>query len=211
MRFAASILIASVLAAPAMAFTPERAGIMVDAVRANGCSMVGQEAPGALEPLGLESVEVQTFVDVLYSAELVTLSDDMQTLVLSEALCLAEGDEAMAMIVAAFEAGETELSRWEPDFDPARGAELVGIIRNNDCGLSDEQAGEILPDQGFDPEITRDIVALMLETDLAEISNDGFAVTLSDALCSADSATDTATLTQAIADWTATNSVEGSE
>ncbi|WP_323036509.1 hypothetical protein [Pararhodobacter sp.] len=211
MRRAAPILIASLLAAPALAFTPERAGIMVDAVRANGCTMAGSEAPGALEPLGLESVEVQTFVDVLFNAELVTLSEDMQTLSLSEALCASEGDAAMAMIVTAFEAGETDLRPWQPEFAPERGAALVAILRANDCTMTDQQAGEILPDQGFDPVITRDIVTLMLETDLATVSDDGQSVGLSPVLCAADPATDTATIAQALTAWTEANAVEESQ
>lgn len=208
MRLLAPLLIASLFAMPALAFTPERAGIMVDAVRANGCSMAGADAPAALEPLGLESLEVQTFVDVLFSAELVTLSEDMQTLTLSEALCASGGDAAMAMIVTAFEASETELRPWQPEFEPARAADLVAIIRGNDCSMSDQQAGEILPDQGFDPIITRDIVTLMLETDLATVRDDGLSVSLSAELCAADPATDAATLAQAIETWTGTNTVE---
>lgn len=211
MKFAAPFLIASLLAAPALAFTPERAGIMVDAVRANGCSMAGSDAPGALEPLGLDAMEVQTFVDVLYQAELVTLSEDMQTLQLSEALCAVDGDAAMALIVTAFEASETELVPWSPEFEPARGAELVAIIRNNDCGMSDQQAGEMLPDLGFDPGITRDIVTLMLETDLATVAEDGMSVALIPMLCDADPAGDADVLAQALAAWNEGNAVEAGQ
>lgn len=211
MRFSAPILAAPVLAVcllatPALAFTPERAGMMVDAVRANGCQMAGEEAPGALEPLGLEAVEVQAFVDLLYEADLVTISDDMQTLRLSEPLCTAQGDAAMAMIVTAFEGQEAELRPWTPDFEPARGAELVAVLRGNDCGMTDQQAGEMLPGLGFDPVITRDIVTLMLETELASVSDDGAAVMLSESLCAAAPDGDAAALEAALAEWTARHS-----
>jgi len=211
LRFAVTLLASCLLAAPAAAFTPERAGIMVDAVRANDCRMSGAEAPDALQPLGLESVEVQTFVDVLFTAGLVTLSEDMEDLILAEPLCLAESDASMALIVAAFEGQEAELQPWAPDFDPARGAELIAIIRGNDCEMTDAQAGDILPDQGFGPGITRDIVTLLMETGMASVSADGSAVGLSPALCAADPADDAAVLTDALSAWNETNSEAGGD
>lgn len=209
MRVAASLLVASLFATPALAFTPERAGIMVDAVRANGCQMSGAEAPGALEPLGLEAVEVQAFVDVLFEAGLVTISEDMQNLVLSETLCTADNPASLALVLAAFEGQEAQLRPWRPEFEPARGADLVAIIRANDCAMTDQQAGEILPDQGFDPVITRDIVTLMLETGLAAIAEDGASVSLAADLCGADGTADAAALEAALAEWIARSAAPG--
>jgi len=204
-KFAAPLIAVVLLATPAAAFTPERAGIMVDAVRANGCEMVGSEAPAALEPLGLDAVEVESFVDVLYGAELVTLSEDMQTLSLAEGLCAAEGDAAMAMIVAAFAAQETELRPWRPEFSPERGADLIAIIRGNACAMTDQQAAEILPGHDFDPVVTRDIVSLLIEDELANVSADGVAITLSPELCAADPVTDVATVQTVLTNWAAAN------
>jgi len=99
------------VAAPALAFTPERAALMVDAVRANGCMMTGDQAEGMLAPLGLGGDEVQAFVDTLFGGALITLSEDFDTLTLSEALCAVEGDESLALITAAFVAQEAEESR----------------------------------------------------------------------------------------------------
>lgn len=195
------ILSASLLAAPALAFSPERAGIMVDAVRANGCQMAGSEASGALEPLGLDAIEVQSFVEVLYAADLVTLSDDSELLILSEGLCAADADAAMEMIVAAFAAQELGLEPWRPDFEPARGAALIGILRDNDCAMTDEQAAVILPGQDFSPELTRDIVSLLLDVGLADVSPDAASVRLGDDLCNADAAQDLAVIDQALASW----------
>lgn len=205
MKGIALTLAVGLLATPLVAFTPERAAMMVDAIRANGCAMTGDEAPAALEPLGLDAVEVQSFVDILFSSDLVTMSPDMGTLTLGEGLCAAQGEAATAMIVAAFDAVGIDLTPWTPDFDPARGADLVAIIRENDCAMSDEQAGEILPDRDFAPGITRDIVSLMIEYDLADVSPDGSAVVLSDALCGGDPAGDAAVLADALTRWAADN------
>lgn len=206
MKLARAILVSTALATgvsalPALAFSPERAGLMVDAVRANGCQMAGSEASGALEPLGLDAIEVQSFVDVLHAADLVTLSDDSETLMLSEALCAAEGDAAMQMLVAAFAAQELGLQPWRPDFEPARGAALIAILRDNDCAMTDAQAAEILPGHDFSPDLTRDIVALLLDVGLAEVSPDAASVRLGDDLCAADAAQDLAAIEQALVAW----------
>lgn len=204
----AVLLAASLSASPVQAFTPERAGIMVDAVRANGCQMAGNEAAAALEPLGLDSLEVQTFVDVLFAAQLVTLSPDFSTLMLSDELCIADPAVAMPLIVAAFEQQEIGLEPWRPDFDPARGADLISIIRENGCALTDQQAGEILPGQDFSPDMTRDIVTLMIDADLAFVSPDGASVNLSADLCSAAVEGDTQVLATAISNWNAAQADE---
>ncbi len=204
MRLAAPLAVIALtagLSAPAAAFSPERAAILVDAVRDNGCEMAGQQAPAALEPLGLDAIEVQSFVDILYGAELVRVSDDLEHLILSEQLCTAQGSDSMALIVSAFASQEATLQPWEPDFTPARGAEFVAVLRDNDCGMSDAQAGDILPGHGFSPEISRDIVTVMLEGGLADLSEDASQVNLSAPLCAADPVDDSATLEAALAAW----------
>lgn len=212
MKPAAALLGLALLAAtPASAYTPERAGMLVDALRANACSMTADEAPDALGPLGLDPIEVQMFVDVLYAAELVSISDDQQVLALSEPLCAATGDAAMAMIVAAFEAQEAELQPWSPDVDPETGALMVDAIRRNACAMSDTQAAETLPELGISPELSRDLVALLLDMELASISDDGFVLRLEPALCAANPAADAATIAAALEAWIADHTAEGSE
>lgn len=209
---AASLALIAGLAAPAAAFSPERAAILVDAVRDNGCEMAGQQAPAALEPLGLDAIEVQSFVDILYGADLVRVSDDLEHLILSDQLCAAQGEDSMALIVSAFASQEALLQPWEPDFTPARGAEFVAVLRGNDCGMSDAQAGDILPGHGFTPEVSRDIVTVMLEGGLANLSEDASQVNLSAPLCAADPAEDTATLEAALAAWhAAQDDMDGQE
>ncbi|MCB1345668.1 MAG: hypothetical protein H6900_11205 [Rhodobacter sp.] len=188
-------------AAPASAFTPERAAMMVDAIRANGCSMAGDQAEEALSPLGLNGTEVQAFVDTLFGADLVSLSADMSVLTLSEGLCAAEGDAALAMITAAFAAQEATLEPWRPDFAPERGAEFVGAVRGNDCTLTEESASDLLPPLGFSPADTRDIVAVLIDGGLAQVNDDGNALSLSPEFCAAESAGDAAALAALIDGW----------
>ena len=188
-------------AAPVAAFTPERAGIFVDAIRANDCAMHGDEAAGTLGPLGLEPVEVQAFVDTLFSAGLVSLSEDMATLSLGPALCEAEGEAAMAMIVEAFAAQEPSIEPWLPDFAPERGAELIALIRTEECRLTDARAQELLPEHGFTPIETRDIVAVLTDGALAEVTEDGTELVLTEAGCSGAPEQDAPTLATLIDSW----------
>jgi len=211
MRFAAPLVLAGLLATPVLAFTPERAAILVDAVRANGCQMSGEQAPAALEPLGLDAIEVQSFVDILYGAELVTVSDNLEQLILSDALCSAEGDASMALIVAAFEEQEAGLEPWEPDFTPERAADFIAVLRGNGCAMTDVEAGEILPDHEFSPALSRDIVTVMLEVGMAEISQDALEVRLSETLCAADPASDAPAMAEALATWFAAEADDGAE
>ncbi|MBN8291611.1 hypothetical protein JI664_06525 [Rhodobacter sp. NTK016B] len=192
----------SLLAAlPAAAFTPERAGIFVDALRTNGCAMHASEAEAALSPLELDPVEVQAFVDTFFAAGLVGLSDDNETLTLAPVLCEAEGDAAMEIIVEAFARQEASLEPWVPEFEPERGAELIAAIREQDCTLTDEAAQTSLPPLGFTPVSTRDIVAVLLDGELATVSDDGTELQLSDDLCNGDPAEDAPTLAALMATW----------
>jgi len=202
---AAPALMAALLlvSAPAAAFTPERAGLMVDAIRASGCALHGDQAEAALGPLGLEPVEVQAFVDTLFDAGLVSLSDDMNTLSLAPVLCDAAPGAGMAMIVEAFVAGEARIERWIPDFAPERGAALLAALRAEDCVLTDERAQIVLPPLGFTPVETRDVVAVLIDGDLALVSGDGAELRLSETACAADPASDTAALTALLVSWEA--------
>ena len=201
MKFALPALIAALAASPALGFTPERAGLMVDAIRTNGCAMSGDEAPEALGPLGLDPVEVQAFVDTLYGAGLVSLTEDMQILNLAPILCEAEGDTAMAMIVEAFAAQETRIERWIPDFAPERGAEFIGALRGVDCTLTDARAQEILPPMGFTPVEVRDIVTVMVDGGMASVTDDGSELRLDASVCGGDPASDAPALATLVATW----------
>jgi hypothetical protein len=204
MRLAPAFVL-TLLATPLAAFTPERAAMMVDAVRANDCQMAGSEAAEALSPLGLDPIEVQSFVDVLFLGELITLSEDMEVLSLAPALCEAEGDAALALIVEAFEGQETSLEAYVPIFEPETAAVLVGAVRENGCALSDGQAGEVLPPLGFVPDTARDIVTVLVEGGYAVISEDSTELRLSEALCAGAPEQDTAVMVEALAAWNAAN------
>lgn len=205
MRLAAAPILALAFAVPALAFTPDRAAMMVDAVRANGCAMAGDEAQGALAPLGLDALEVHSFVDTLFGAGLVALSEDGNVLRLTEPLCAADPEAALAMIEGAFEAAEPQLTRWVPDFAPERGATLIGAVRDAGCSLSDAEAEDVLPPLGFSPVEARDIVTLLVETGQAQIDATGSAMMLDAALCAAEAEGDTEAVIAMIAAWHADN------
>ena len=205
MKFAAPVLILSLLAAPALAFTPDRAALMVGAIRANDCALSSEQAGDALSPLGLDAVEVQAFVDTLYGAGLVSISADMSVLSLQPILCNADEDASLAMITQAFAAQETSIERWVPAFEPARGAELIATLRGLDCVLTEDAAQEVLPPLGFTPIETRDIVAVLVDGDLASVTDDGTELRLTEATCAADPATDAPALAALLADWEETH------
>lgn len=205
MNTAAPALMLALLAAPAAAFTPERAGLMVDAVRAAGCALHGDQAGGVLAPLGLEPVEVQTFVDTLYAAGLVGLSSDMAVLTLAPVLCDAGVEAGMAMIVEAFAAQEPRVERWTPDFAPERGAELLAVVRAESCLLTDARAQAVLPPLGFTPIETRDVVTVLVDGGLATVDEAGSALRLADDLCAADPAGDAPALAALLAAWPETH------
>lgn len=200
----ASVMVVAVLAAsPALAFTPDRAALMVDAVRANGCALRGDQAEAALGPLGLDGVEVQAFVDTLFGADLVTVSDDLQTLTLSEPLCAAEGEASLALITAAFEAQELSLEPWRPDFTAERGAEFVAAVRGAGCTLTEETAAQVLPAAGFSPDDSRDVVTVLIDGGLGEVSADAQSFGLTEAFCAADPAGDLAAVAAILDGWDA--------
>lgn len=188
-------------ASPVLAFAPERAGLMVDAIRANGCSMTGEQAEGALAPLGLGGDEVQVFVDTLFGAEMVTMSEDNQTLFLVPTLCEAPPDVSMAMIVFAFQAQETSLEPWRPEFTAERGAEFIGALRGAGCSLTEESAATVLVPLGFTPSESRDIVSVLIEGGLGQVSDDGASFGLSPQFCAADPAGDVPELTAILSGW----------
>ena len=200
----ATALALTLAASPALAFTPDRAALMVDAVRANGCALRGDQAEGALAPLGLDGVEVQAFVDTLYGAELVTVSEDLQTLSLSETLCAATGEESLALITAAFEAQELSLEPWRPTFTAERGADFVAAVRGAGCSLTEETAAQVLPPAGFTPDDSRDVVTVLLDGGLAEVSPDAQSFGLTAAFCAADPAGDVAAVAAILNTWDAT-------
>ena len=211
MRLAAALCLALV-PAPLWAFTPESAALMVDAIRAQDCALSGERADEVLGPLGLEPIEVQAIVDTLYGAGLFALSDDALILSLTPDLCAAEGEGALALITAAFEAQESDLARWQPDFPPESGAELIAVVRGLGCAMTTDQAAETLPPLGFDPVLTRDIVSVMVETGNATLNDDRSALSLSPALCAADAAGDLAAMQAMIDQWLAENAdTEGNQ
>lgn len=203
MKLAAALAL-SLAASPALAFTPERAALMVDAVRANGCALRGDQAEGVLAPLGLDGVEVQAFVDTLYGAGMVTVSEDSQVLILSVSLCAANAEDSLAYVTAAFEAQEASLEPWRPEFTAERGAEFVAALRGAGCTLTEDTAAQVLPAAGFTPDDSRDVVTVLLDGGLAEISDDGQTLALTADLCAADPSGDAAAVAAILNTWDAT-------
>ena len=204
MRLAAALCLA-LMPLPALAFTPERAALMVDAIRGESCALSGERAEEVLSPLGLDPVEVQSFIDVLYAVGLFELSDDDMILSLSPDLCEVGDAASLELITAAFVAQENDMAPWRPDFDPEMGGMLIGILREMAGAMTTDQAAETLPQRGFDPILTRDIVSVLVETGAASLNEDRSMLTLGEALCSADSAGDGAAMAALIEQWLAEN------
>lgn len=204
MKRTAAALALIITAQPVWAYTPDRAEMMISAVRANECAMAAPEAADLLVPLGLDGDEVQLFVDILYSAGLLTISDDGQELTLAHDLCDADAEATHRMVASAFAVAESaiELEEWRPEFTAEQGAILVGAVRGNGCVLADANAQALLEPLGFEPIVVRDIVTILVETEQATVSNDGLTLSLGDALCAGDPADDPATIEALLAAWT---------
>ena len=202
-----SVLAALLLsaAAPALADTAARAAVavvLVDAMRENGCAMTDAEAEAVLPGLGLGADEVQAVVTALYPAGLVDLSEDGAALVLTGGLCAASGDEALALITAAFDAAPV-LEPWAPGITAEQGAALVGALRDNDCALAEDEAAEVLPALGLDMAATRDAVAVLMQAGAVDLSADGTTLSLSGEVCAADASGDAALADRALLDFAA--------
>ena len=191
--------LATPLAAPLAAQTPERAMLFVEAVRANDCAMTVDEANQALPGLDLGMDETQEVIDLLFAAGLADFDPEREALVLPEAFCTASDEETLAQVTAALEAPPIALMPWVPDFEPGRAALLIGALRDNDCSMNETEAGELLPQLGLEMNETRDIAGVLFESGLAELSEDGNVLTLSPALCAADPAEDALRAAEALA------------
>lgn len=201
MKPVASALILTVIATPLAAFTPERAAMMVDAVRAQDCTLNGSQAEAIFAPLGLDPMEVQSFVDILFASGLVEISGNGEQLTLSPGLCAADAEGSLARVSAAFAQEESTLTPWRPEVSPEQGALMVGALRGNNCVMSDEDAARLLPDLGFTPSSARDVAAVLVSGELASIGAEDGVFALSEAFCAADPAGDVAALTEIIDNW----------
>lgn len=190
------------LALPALADTPERAALLVDAMRDNGCAMTGDEADAVLPGLGLDVFEVELAISVLFPAALVELSEDGEALVLASSLCEADSAQSLTLISEAFDAAPM-LEPWSPQISPEQGAALIGALRDNGCALSEDQAGSVLPALGLDMALTRDAVAVLMDAGTVGLNEDGTILRLDEAVCAADSAGDVELMTLALDDFDA--------
>ncbi|MCC5969834.1 MAG: hypothetical protein JJU15_07785 [Pararhodobacter sp.] len=198
----ALVALSLALATPALADTPERAALLVDAIRDNGCAMTGNEADAVLPGLGLDVYEVEVAVAVLFPAQLLDLTDDGEALLLAPALCEASPEHALELIVDAFENAPV-LEPWSPEISPEQGAALIGALRDNDCALREDEAGDVLPMLGLDMALTRDAVTVLLEAGEVDLSEDGGTLLLEEGLCAADPAGDAALFAQLLDDFNA--------
>lgn len=82
--------------------------------------------------------------------------------------------------------------------DPARAALFIDTIRGNDCAMTEEQAGTMLPPLGFDQMETSGYVEVLFRADLVMLDHDRQVLTLADQLCAADAAGDAATFARAV-------------
>lgn len=125
-----ALALVACLALPAMADQPDaaRAALMIDAIRGNGCAMTEAEAAVMLPRLGLEQDETVGFVEVLASAGHVTLSEDHQTLHLSDALCAAQAADDAALFAAALAGFEAAMPPGPPSLSED---EILGLLRDS--------------------------------------------------------------------------------
>jgi hypothetical protein len=70
------------------------------------------------------------------------------------------------------------------EVDPARSDLLMQLIRDNGCQMTDVEAGEILPEHGFDKSETRDIIRLWRKEGKLEMAG-ALALILSEEACTA--------------------------
>lgn len=181
---------------PALAATPDRLALFVDALRDNGCSMTEAEADAQLPALGLTIPEVVEAVTLLSLVEAAVFTE-AGALVLAPDWC--EGADSLTLIEAAL-ADAPDLEPWEPAFTPEQGAVFVAAVRDNGCTMTEDQAGDILPPLGLTMTVTRDVVNVMFAGGLAAIAPDG-TLMLSPMLCEGDAAADAETLRSAREDF----------
>lgn len=145
-----------------------RATAFVEVTRANGCALTEAEAEHLLPAAGLTMDDAQGAALLLNQGELFTVSEDGAALVLVPQLCAAGAEETAALLQAAVDAGP--VVRFLPlaeRIDTQAGARLIGALRANGCAMHEDQAGDILPGLGFQPETVQDIAALLLEVGMA--------------------------------------------
>jgi hypothetical protein len=105
-RFAAVPLIMLLAAAPATAqpglvgVDPDRAALLIETIRANGCAMTEDEVEPILVGLDYDAAEAQAIVAVLLEADAVGFDEDWN-IFLSEDLCAADPAQDAAFFAAA--------------------------------------------------------------------------------------------------------------
>lgn len=166
---AAALLLLSAGAATAQDAPAARIALFVDALRDNGCSMTEAEADAQLPALGLtvpEVVDAVTLLSLVDAAEFTGAG----ALVLAPDWC--DAPESLPLIEAAL-AEVAQLEPWVPQFTQDQGGIFVAALRENGCTMTEDQAGQILPPLGLNMDVTRDMVAVMLEGGLAGLAPDG--------------------------------------
>lgn len=194
------------VAAPALADTPERAALLVDAMRDSGCTMTGEEADAVLPGVGLSIDEVDAAITVLYPAGLVELSEDGEALMLAGLLCEADAEQSLALITDAFDAAPV-MEPWSPQITAAEGAALIGALRDNGCTLSEDEAAAALPAVGLNMISTRDAVAVLLQAGAVDLDDEGTTLYLSPDVCESDSAGDIELVDRALTEYVAMPSI----
>jgi hypothetical protein len=201
------LLLAATFAAPAVADTPEKAAGFLGAMRDAGCDMSLEAADTAAQAREITLDELDVILDLLYvGGHLEIDAEDHMTLV--PALCTADpaGDAALFARLDAEIDLEALGGDWGlagppglPEIAPELGARFVGAVRARNCMVPPDEAPAILSAAGMTEPEARAAFAVLYETGHAVPMGSWDAFRLSEALCSADPAGDTA-LFAALAD-----------
>ncbi len=182
-------------AAPAAAVTPERAALVIGAIRDYGCRMDEEPADRLFDPMGIPRSDTADIVAVLESAGLASVSPDGGTVTLSQELCAADPAEDAATYAAA-EAAAEAADGGEP---AERAARFIAAVRDNGCAMTETEAATGLAAMGFTADETVGYVEVLLEAGLVTLSDDFQQLRLAEALCAADPAADAAAFATALA------------
>lgn len=212
MRFPIALLLAAAVAAPAAADTPEKAAAFLGAMRDAGCDMSLEAADDAAGALGIEIIELDEIIDLLFAGGHLFI-DAEEHMTLAASLCAAPPrddaaffahlrDEVDLALLEASAAAEGWTAAGHPP--PERAALVIAALRSNDCGLTRAEAEKVLSAAGIAPTEAYAVTAVLLDAGMMDQGAVPGHLRLSDDICHADPADDSTLYQTALAQLVAT-------